>query len=129
MWKRILISAVAVGVVGWFLIYVVAHGQAERKSRLVGARTALRQAYDEYVRTGALPSRNGSWNIIAYTNDVVVSGRRIRMAAAINLADSDPSWGLFAIAPTGELVWLRSDWKPVLVSAADYSVPFWSDGY
>ena len=129
MWKRIFISAVVVAFLGWFLVYVVAHGQAERKSRLIGARNVLRQAYDDYIKTGILPSRNGSWSIIAYTNDVLVSGRRIQMAAATSLADGDPSWGSFAIAPTGELVWLRSDRAPVVVSAPDYTVPLWSDGY
>ena len=129
MWKRILISVVAVGVVGWFLVYCAAHGQAERKSRLISARNVLRQAYDEYARTGDLPARNGSWKIMAYTNQVVVSGRTIQMAAATSLADGDPSWGLFAITPTGELVWLRADRKPVLVSAPQYSVPLWSDSY
>jgi len=107
----------------------MAHGQAERKSRLISARNVLRQAYDEYIETGILPSRNGSWSISAYTNDVIVSGRRIRMTAVTRLADDDPSWGSFAIAQTGELVWLTSDREPVLLSAPDYTVPLWRDGY
>jgi hypothetical protein len=75
MWKRILILVVAVGCVGWFLVYCAAHAQAERKSRLIGARNVLGQAYEEYARTGNLPSRNGSWKIMVCTNDVRVSGR------------------------------------------------------
>ncbi len=129
MRKRVLISAVTVGLVGWFLLYCAAHGQAERKSRLVGAGSVLRQAYDEYVKTGTLPSRNGTWTIVAYTNQILVSGRTIQLAAATCLADGDPSLGLFAIAPTGELVWLRADRKPVLVSSSQYRVPLWRDGY
>jgi hypothetical protein len=127
--KGMATTVIGFGFLGWFFVYCAAHAQAERKSRLIGARSVLRQAYDEYIRTGILPSRNGSWSIIAYTNDVVVSGRRIQMAAATSLADIDPSWGSFAIAPSGELVWLRSDRAPVVVSASDYTVPLWSDGY
>jgi hypothetical protein len=129
MRKRILILVVAVGFVGWFLIYATAHGQAERKSRLIAAQSILRQACEEYVKTGDLPAKNGSWKIMAFTNEVLISGRRIRMVAATTLPNGDPSWGFFAIAATGELVWLRADRKAVLVSAPNYAVPFWSDGY
>jgi len=129
MRKRVLIVLIGAGFLAWSLVYCAAHGRAERKSRLIGAQSVLRQAYDEYVKTGALPSRNGSWTIMAYTNQVLVSGRTIQLAAATFLADGDPSWGSFAVAPAGELVWLRADHKPVLVSAPHYTVPLWIGGY
>ncbi len=129
MWKRILVLAVAVGLVGWVLLYCAAHGQAGRRARLIGAQNVLRQAYDEYQKTGTLPTHNGTWLIVPYTNQVMLAGRRIQLAVATTPWE-DWSGEIFAVTPMGEIVWLSStNGTAVLVSDPQYSVPLWKDGY
>ena len=94
--KRVFTLVVLFVFMGWFVVYCAAHGQAERKSRLINARNVLQQAYVEYVKAGNLPARNGSWAILPYTNQVVVAGRRINWSL---LPPHGTSWNgeVFAI--------------------------------
>jgi hypothetical protein len=129
MRKLIVTTVVALGLACFFVVYCAAHGQAERKSRLIGARSVLRRAYDDYLREGVLPSRNGTWEILPYTNQVVVAGRKIQLALATT-PWRDWSGEFFAMSSTKEILWLScTNGRAVVVSEPSYAVPLWKNGY
>lgn len=130
MIKRVLIVVIvciAIGFAGVVLL-AIGHGQAARKAHLIMARDVLRAAHAEYERTGILSPRNGSWAIRTYTNEVQISGHQLRLSIVTYL-DQNASEGVFAMATTGEIVWLVTNRSPVIVSDPSYRVPLWRAGY
>jgi len=117
-----LCGALLASVLGIFaVLFFLAHGRSLRISRMNSARSQLKQAYSEFITSGAVKS-NGAEGPFVFTNIVVADGGTHQCAVGMAVAPFETE-GILTLSTNAVFIWLDHRHGSRIIPSSGYVPP------